>query len=133
MFRWIPTPKAQRGAFFIIYLFHLVAGVAMLFAPPEAFTHVLGYGLSLTWAGFLVFGGALGAIVVLPGWNFLERIAILAVVVGISICSVVVLFTQTNSITSRVTVWSFITAWIVVFLLRAWEIRLYSTAPKSRE
>lgn len=132
IFRWIAEPRVQRTSFFVIYLMHIVAGFGILIGRPDAIEGILGGGLTAAWAGFLIFGGGAGAAAVLPGWNYIERIGILSVLVGVALCSIVIAWAPWSDAGVQVSVWALVTAWVSVFLYRTYEIRLYLIAPHVR-
>lgn len=125
----VAEPRVQRLAYFFIYLFHIIAGVGVLTSLPTSVTIVLGQWPTVIWGGLLVVGGVFGAVAVLPGWNFVERIALIAAVAGISMASLLLLAQPPSGAT--LTLWALITGWLVVFVHRAWEIRIYSIAPTT--
>jgi hypothetical protein len=126
----IAQPRVQRVGFFVLYGFHLVAGSAVVIGEPNLFHGISGLQ-TLVWGGFLVLGGLLGMLAVLPGWNYIERVGILSIMVGIAIYSVLLAFSPTDDVPLRIAFWCFVSAWIVVFVLRTWEIRLYLIAPRK--
>lgn len=130
MFRWVAEPRVLRTTFFVLYLFHAAAGLSILLAEPSTATHVLGPVPAAVWGGLLLFGGGIGAVAVLPGWNFLERVGIVAIIAGIAMASLLIIAIPAMS-AGVFSLWLLITAWIVVFAHRLWEIRLYLVAPKS--
>lgn len=126
----IAQPRVQRVGFFVLYGFHLVAGAAVAIGEPILF-HGIGGLQTLVWGGFLLLGGLLGMISVLPGWNYIERVGILSIVVGVAIYSAILAFSPVDDVPLRIATWCFVSAWVVVFLLRSWEIRLYLIAPRK--
>lgn len=130
-FWWrVAEPRVQRAAFLILYLFHITAGGAVIIGQPTDIAGLSGEQ-TIIWGMFLIMGGALGAVSVLPGWNFLERVGVAAVLVGIAIYSVALATTPATNPPIRVAFWCFVTGWLVVFALRLWEIRRYLIAPRN--
>lgn len=132
LFHWIAEPRVQRVAYFIIYLMHVLSGGAIILGQPDIVAHAIGQPLTVAWGLFLAGGGTVGAVSVLPGWNFVERIGIVAVLFGVALCSIVVFWVPGLSVGTAIAFWALIAAWLVVFLLRAYEIRMYSVAPSVR-
>jgi hypothetical protein len=124
----IAQPRVQRFAHFVLYIFHLIAGAAIILGQPTDIAGLSGEQ-TLIWGIFLVIGGVIGAVSVLPGWNFFERVGITSIMVAIAIYSVALVTHPAVNPPVRVAFWCFITAWLVVFALRAWEIRRYLIAP----
>lgn len=125
----IAQPRVQRIAYFILYLFHAVAGFAMMIGQAQfAGLDVLQ---TMLWGGFLALGGVFGAVSVLPGWNLFERVGIVGVVTGIAIYSVALALGPAENVPIRIALWCIVSAWLVVFAFRAWEIRRYLIAPSE--
>lgn len=126
----IAEPRVQRITFFILYLLHAAAGLALLFAEPVPVQYVFGQWPAVVWGVLLVVGGGVGAVAVLPGWNFLERVGIAAIVIGIAMASLLILaLVPPGGVAFAL--WLLVSAWIVVFAYRAWEVRLYLVAPTN--
>lgn len=125
----VAEPRVKRIAFLIIYLFHVVAGIGVLLSLPRVVTDVLGQWPTVVWGSLLIAGGVFGAVAVLPGWNFVERVALIACFVGIAMASLLLLAQPPSGAT--LTLWALVTAWMVVFAERSWDIRLYSIAPTT--
>lgn len=117
-------------AFIVIYLLHVVAGMALAIVQPAAAAYEFGALVTYVWGGFFVLGGVLGATSVLPGWNFLERVGLLALMFAIALTSLFIAVNPWSPDGIEVIIWALITGWIVVFLYRLWEIRSYLIAPK---
>lgn len=132
IFRWVAEPRVQRVSFFVIYVMHIVSGIGVLIGQPPAIENVLGGSLSAILAGFMMLGGTVGAVSVLPGWNYIERVGILSVLVGVALCSIVIAWSPWANPGVQLAVWALVTAWIVVFLYRTYEIRLYLIAPHEQ-
>lgn len=129
----LAEPRVQRIGYLLVYLLHIVAGMGILTgtfgSTPE---ELIGHTLTITWSGFLITGGVAAAIAVLPGWNFVERWAIGVLSIGIILCSVVVISAPPPITGTRIAIWAIVTAWVVIFALRGWEIRTYLVAPPAR-
>jgi len=126
----IAEPRVQRVAFLIVYLLHVVAGIALAVVQPRAGNYEFGTMVTNAWASFFIIGGSLGAIAVIPGWNYVERVGLLALMFSIGLTS---LFISANPWSPQgldVIIWALVTGWLVMFLYRLWEIRVYAIAPK---
>lgn len=130
LWRRVAEPRVQRATFFVLYLLHAGAGLGLLFAEPYPVIAVLGQWPTFVWGILLVVGGGVGAVAVLPGWNFLERVGIGAVIVGIIMASLLIVALVPPG-GAAFAIWMLVTAWIVVFAYRAWEVRLYLVAPTN--
>lgn len=126
----IAEPRVQRVAFLIVYLLHIVAGIALAAVQPRAVDYEYGMLVTNAWASFFIIGGALGAISVIPGWNFVERVALLALMFSIGLTSLFIAANPWSPAGIEVIIWALITGWLVMFLYRLWEIRVYAIAPK---
>ena len=129
LFRWVAEPRVLRTTFFVLYVFHAVAGLSILLAEPGAVVSVLGQWPATAWGVRLTFGGGVGAVAVLPGWNFLERAAIGAIIAGIAMATLLIVAMGLTAVTFALGL--LVGAWVVVFGHRLWEIRLYLVAPKN--
>lgn len=130
LWRRIAEPRVQRVTFLVVYLLHIVAGMALAIVQPAAARYEFGSLVTYVWGGFFVLGGVLGALAVLPGWNFLERVGLLSLMFAIALTSLFIAVNPWSPVGIEVIIWALITGWIVVFLYRLWEIRGYLTAPK---
>jgi hypothetical protein len=126
----IAQPRVQRVSFLIVYLLHIVAGGAIAATTPRAVNYTMGELVAYVWAGFLILGGTVAAIAVLPGWNFVERFGLLSLMFGIGLTSIFIIANPWEPIGLDIIVWAFVTGWVVMFLYRLWETRLYDIAPK---
>ena len=63
----VAEPRLVRIILFVIYLVFLVAGGLVINQPPENFVEALTSRLVLMFGCFLLLGGVLSAVAVLPG------------------------------------------------------------------
>lgn len=131
MFMLIAEPRVARVIQFGVYLAILGAGLAALVDPPRATVGVLGPALTFLWASFLILGGLLGAVAVLPGIWWLERAAVIATGVGVAMYGVVVLSLQLEPPSGRLTQLAVIVALLLSQAHRWTQIRRYDLAPKG--
>lgn len=125
LFLKIAEPRYIRLTQFGIYLGMLAAGISVLVNPPASFQGVIGQPLVYIFGGFL-FGGALtGAIAVLPGIWWLERVGIVSLITGMSIYVVVVITLGSSFLGMIVSLTLALT-----FFQRWLEIRRFQLAPK---
>lgn len=126
----IAQPRVQRVSYFVVYVLHVVAGFGIAIAQPRAVHYTMGDLVAYVWAGFLILGGAVAAISVLPGWNYVERLGLLSLMFGIGLTSIFIVANPWQPPGLDVIVWALVTGWVVMFLYRLWETRLYDIAPK---
>ena len=72
--------SAFQGA---IYAVVATVGSLSLWVPVPTIESTVGTTLSVLWAGLLILGGGLGAVSVLHGAWWLERIALMAIIVSL--------------------------------------------------
>lgn len=127
---WIAEPRVQRVCFFVAYLAALAAGVVLMVTEPSLLPRVLGKTVALAWPGFLVVGGALGAISVLPGWNSFERVAITSLLTSTALFVVFVYGLSSLSPTLQLVLYLLAITTAAGLVGRMWEIRFYSIQPR---
>lgn len=127
---WIAEPRVQRVCFFIAYLSAFAAGLVLIFTEPSLLPKVLGQTVALAWPGFLVAGGAIGAISVLPGWNSFERVAITSLLTSTALFVVFVYGLAMLSLTLQLVLYLLAITAAAALVGRMWEIRFYSIQPR---
>jgi hypothetical protein len=90
-FQLIAEPRVIRLVQFSIYVCMFIAGSNILLHPPKAFQFVLGLVLAYVFGAFITLGSLLGAISVLPGIWWLERVGIIALITGLGIYAIVII------------------------------------------
>lgn len=79
-FRWlwesITEPRKLRTVYFFVYVVTFVTGLAVLSEPPRELTYSLEELVPLLGVP-MTLGGIFGAVAVLPGWWWVERLGIL--------------------------------------------------------
>ena len=127
---WIAEPRVQRVSYLVVYLLHIAAGFGIGIIQPRAVNYVMGDIVAYVWAGFLVLGGTVAAIAVLPGWNYVERLGLLSLMFGVGLTSIFIIANPWEPPGLDLIIWALVTGWVVMFLYRLWETRLYDIAPK---
>lgn len=137
MYKWLETippvhwlymkiaePRVVRLLHFGIYLCMLISGIILVGRPPENYQDIIGLLLVYVLGGFLVLGGLLSAMAVLPGIWWLERVGIILLTTTMAIYVVIVVTLHGSAIGVAVPV-----AFIFAFILRWIDIRRYQLAP----
>ena len=127
---WVAEPRVQRVCFFVAYLSALIAGVVLLVAAPSILFTVLGQTVAFTWPIFLIVGGAIGMVSVLPGWNAFERVAITSLLTSTALFAVFIYGLPWLSPTLQLVFYLFASSAGAVLIGRMWEIRFYNTEPR---
>src|SRR5699024_5788237 len=70
----ITEPRHLKVAYLVIYLLTVGIGIVTATSPPQSIEGPLGPILTGIWSGLFIVGGAVGAITVLPGWWWVERL-----------------------------------------------------------
>lgn len=124
-FQLIAEPRVVRVVQFGIYVCLLTAGSLVVSTPPRSFEGVLGQTLVTVLGVFILVGGVLGAVAVLPGIWWLERAGILALATGLAMYSTIAVTLGVSPIGFVIGV-----AFILTFVQRWMEIRRFDLAPK---
>lgn len=123
----IAEPRVVRVIQFFIYVLLATAGGYVLGNPPPQFQSVIGVYFVGIFGGFLFAGGALGALAVLPGVWWLERIGVLALWTGLAIFAVIAVSLRVSPVGFVISI-----ALGLSLVLRWRDIRLYQVAPRAR-
>jgi hypothetical protein len=91
MFMKIAEPRVIRLIQFGIYVCMMVAGVGITLHPPSNLQGVLGYSLVYLFSGFVATGALFGAVAVLPGIWWLERVGIIMLTTSLAMYVVVII------------------------------------------
>lgn len=128
----IREPRVARLLFSIGYVIATLIGVATLVWPPTTVERVVGQPLASIWASFILAGGLIGlATVHTRLWN-VERLAIYAVMTGILMYAVIVIYMQSIGEGSRWTQLGFIVFASLVPALRLSHIWKYDVEPRGQ-
>lgn len=126
----VQEPKVITLYQFVIYVVVALTGLAAWFFPPTSIEGAIGPLLTRMLAGFLMVGGTLGAIAVLPGIWWLERAAVLACATGALIYGGVVLSLHITQTGSQLVQLGVIT-WALLSIAQRWHrIRRYAYDPE---
>lgn len=89
LFLKIAEPRVQRLVQFGIYVTLAVLGALFLVDPPRSYEGLLGNVLALVFGALVFGGGTIGALAVLPGRWWAERVAIIALWTGLAMYIIV--------------------------------------------
>jgi hypothetical protein len=127
----VTEPRHIKATYACVYLLVLTTGIATLLGPPRSIEGQLGTVLTVLWSVFLVVGGTVGAVTVLPGWWWAERMGIILTSTGIGIYGLVVLTLHLTQEGSRLTQLGMILLAWSVLVVRWVLIRHYSFEPRT--
>ncbi|PPF56098.1 hypothetical protein C5B94_04030 [Clavibacter michiganensis] len=127
LFNLIAEPRVTRVIQFVIYVLMTVAGARVLLAPPLSFEGVLGTFFVYVFGGFVLVGGLLGGVAVLPGIWWLERSGLIALFTGLVIYAIVTISLGSSIVGTVVCL-----AFALTFVQRWRDIRGSALAPKGR-
>ena len=130
----ITEPRHMKVTYLVIYLLTVCIGVVTLLSPPQTIDGLVGPIITTIWASLFILGGLAGAIAVLPGWWWVERLlGIGPVMLGLTIYLTVVIVLHVHSMdagSSRLTQIGIIVLASTPFTIRALVIREYSYEPR---
>lgn len=130
----ITEPRHLKVAYLVIYAVTVAVGVVTLVKPPQSIEGPLGTVTTMLWAGLFIFGGVVGAVTVLPGWWWVERLlGIAPIFIGLAIYLAVVVILHIRGLdlgASRLTQIGIILLASAPFTLRGLLIREYSYEPR---
>lgn len=93
----VSEPRIVSMLRWVMYMALLLGGITAIVDPPRSLTGEIGTYAMVSLATLLAFGGLIGAVAVLPGAWWLERIALLAIILALLIYGGVIIglqFTQ---------------------------------------
>jgi hypothetical protein len=126
MFMRIAEPRVIRCMHFLVYICMMVAGVGIVFRPPEHLQSILGLTLLYVFAGFVTIGALFAAIAVLPGIWWLERVGIIMLTTSMAMYVVVIVALGSSPVAVSVAL-----ALTITFAQRWTEIRGAQLAPRE--
>ena len=126
----VQEPRVLTVLQCLIYLATLGIGISAFGSPPSSIQGALGVTLTMMWAVSLILGGALGAVAVLPGIWWLERVAVLACVTGALMYASVVLHLHLSETGNRLPQLGFVVVTLIAFAQRWSQIRRYAYDPE---
>jgi hypothetical protein len=123
----IAEPRVRRLMYFGIYTCLAFAGMGVFFRPPTQIAGILG-GYILIWifGAFIVLGSLLGLGAVLPGIWWLERAALCAIITGITMYAITLLFLGASFLVTLLPI-----IIILICALRWLDIKEYLLAPRE--
>lgn len=127
VYMMIAEPRVRRLIYFVIYAALMGAGINTYSNPPHYLEGILGgYFWIWTFATFIVVGSALALFSVLPGIWWLERSALIAVITGVSLYTITLLFFGATALVTFIPI-------IVILLctLRLLDIKEFLLAPRE--
>lgn len=124
-FLLIAEPRVVRLIQFAIYMCMIFAGIVILTAPPWSLRETLGTFLVIVLGSFITLGATLGALAVLPGIWWLERVAILSLGTGLAMYAVAIL-----SLGAPLAAFLIGAAFVLSLVQRWMEIRQFQLAPR---
>lgn len=122
----VAEPRVVRLILFVIYSMFITAGLMVLTNPPENFEEILSTGRVAMMACFLILGGILSAVAVLPGLWWLERCGIISLITGMVIYIVLIIGVSNMPIALCISI-----AFILFFIIRYMETRQFKLAPRK--
>lgn len=126
MFMRIAEPRVLRIMHFAIYVCMGIAGVGIPFHPPEKLQSILGLELLYIFSFFVTIGALLGAVAILPGIWWLERVGIIMLTTSMAMYVVIILALGSSLVAISVAI-----ALTLTFGQRWLEIRGAQLAPRE--
>lgn len=130
----ITEPRHLKVAYLGIYLLTVGIGLVTLMWPPRSIEGPVGSASTALWACLFILGGVVGAITVLPGWWWIERLlAIVPIGLGLLIYVAVVVILHFQGLdqgASRLTQLGVILLAATPFALRFRLILEYTFEPR---
>lgn len=123
----VREPRHLKAVYLAYYTVTLLTGLLTLLMPPRMIETSIGLALTVGFSGFLIAGGLFGALAVLPGWWWLERLGCVAALCGLGMfCTVV--FASTSSALAALNGVAVLASGL--FVIRLLSIRRYSFEPR---
>lgn len=126
LFLKIAEPRVMRLLLFGFYTCLGLYGLGILTNPPKGFEGVLGEALVITFSIFMLGGGAMGLVAILPGIWFIERVGLICLTTAMLIYIVVVAALHLSPVNYCIP-----SAFIFAFALRWMWIRWAQFAPRK--
>lgn len=123
----VAEPRLVRIIFFAIYILFLIAGSFVINQPPENFVEAITPRLVLMFGCFLLLGGVLSAVAVLPGLWWLERCGLISLGTGMLMYLIIVVTVKGSPVSVCVSI-----AFVLFFILRFMETRQFKLAPRKK-
>lgn len=132
LWRAISEPRHLKVTYWAFYAIAFLTGMGTLISPPRYIEGEIGPVLTMLWALFVVIGGIGGALSVLPGWWWAERLSIVLIWVGSAIYIIVVLNPHMAIEGTDPAQLGWITLGSCLFFVRWLLIRKYTFEPRPR-
>ena len=97
VFMKIAEPRVLRIMHFLIYLCMVVSGIGLIVVQPQRFQNVIGETMLWVFGSFIFFGALFGAVAVLPGIWWLERVGIIMLTTSMGMYIVIIIALGTSS------------------------------------
>lgn len=125
-FKLIKEPRIVRIFWLAAYISLLVVGVGVIADAIDdtRFVNVIGQGYVYAFAIFMLGGGILGSIAILPGWYYMERAGLIGLAAGVLIYALVSAALGT-SLVGLTICWTL----LLIFAARWFDIRGPQLAP----
>lgn len=123
----VAEPRIVRIILFAIYVVFVIAGCFVVTEPPVSFVKVISENLVVMFGGFLILGGLLASIAVLPGLWWLERCGIISLATGMLIYLILVIGAKGSPVGICISI-----AFVLFFILRYMETRQFKLAPRKK-
>ena len=130
----VTEPRHLKLFYLAAYIVTFFTGLVTFVNPPNSIESQLGVFLSLFWALLLTIGGLGGAVCVLPGWWWAERLSVWLAIAGTAIYGGIVLSIQIQAGpgSSRWTQIGFILLATGLLILRLLLTRKWDYEPRPR-
>lgn len=119
----VHQPRFVSVAYFLQYAILTAAGVYALLSPPGSIEGPIGAVAMTMLAVLLIVGSLIGAIAVLPGRYFLERLAVIAVALAGTIYVAVIIGLHASSPGNRLLQAGFIASFLIHQGVRWYRIK----------
>lgn len=124
LFDLVAEPKVEQIIQFAVYLTMAFPGAFIIIYVPETFQDAIGRSLVYVIGSALLLGGLAGAIAVLPGRWWLERMAIVSIWGGLAMFAVLAAILNVSPIGLSISI-----CCGLLFIVRWRSIRRYQYAP----
>lgn len=114
----VHEPRVVSVLRFLMYIGFIVGGVSAIIQPPSSLEGEVGAVAMVSLAALLALGGAIGAIAALPGTWWLERVALLAIILSATIYGTIIAILHVQGSGNRILQLSFVFGIILSQLIR---------------
>jgi len=127
LIRWfykIEEPRVQRLLYFAFYVLIVIAGVYAFTDSSPRFFQVGGWGLIVGLGLSFVFGGIMGALAIIPGAWYLERVGLVSIGFGLLYRGILILSLEVSTTGAFIFYGT-----VILLLIRFIQIRRADLAP----